>query len=95
MEVQNCDHGISTYGILLKVSGRSCISLIIILLMHNYTASAGSFHCKAADRLLIRPKGDWTGTFTYSTTAINYKTLLVGLARILLHHHEPDSQIFI
>lgn len=76
-------------------SGRSCISLIIILLMRNYTASPRSFHCKAADGLLIRPKGDWTGTFTYSTTTMNYKTLLDGLARLLLHNHEPDFQVFI
>lgn len=76
-------------------SGRSCISLIFILLMRNYTASPRSFHCKAADGLLIRPKGDWTGTFTYSTTAMNYKTLLDGLARLLLHNHEPDFQVFI
>lgn len=69
--------------------------IIIILLMRNYTASPRSFHCKAADRLLIRPKGDWTGTFTYSTTAMNYKTLPVGLARLLLHNHEPDFQVFI
>lgn len=94
---QNCGYEVSTYGILLKETFhvRSCISLIIILLMRDYTASPWSFHCKAADRLLIRPKGDWTGTFTYSTTAMNYKTLLVGLARLLLHNHEPDFQVFI
>lgn len=69
--------------------------MIIILLMRNYTASPRSFHCKAADGLLIRPKGDWTGTFTYSTAAMNYKTLLDGLARLLLHNHEPDFQVFI
>lgn len=34
------------------------------------------------------------GTFTYSTTAMNYKTLMVGLARLLLHNHEPDFQVF-
>lgn len=73
----------------------SCISLIIILLMCDYSGPPQSFHCKAADRLLIGPKGDWRGTFTYSTTAVNYKTLLVGLARLLLHNIEQDFQVFI
>lgn len=62
--------------------------------MRDYCESPRCFHCKAADRLLIRPKGDCMATFTYSTTAMNYKTLLVALARLLLHNHEPDFQVF-
>lgn len=63
--------------------------------MRDYSGPPQSFHCKAADRLLIGPKGDWRGTFTYSTTAVNYKTLLVGLARLFLHNTEQDFQVFI
>lgn len=33
-------------------------------------------------------------TFTYSTTAMNYKTLLAGLARLSLRNHEPHFQVF-
>lgn len=48
-----------------------------------------SFHCKKADSLLIRPKGDWSRAFTYSTRAMNYTTLLYGHFVLVLHNYVP------
>ena len=53
-----------------------------------------SFHCKKADSLLIRPKGDWSSAFTYSTCAMNYTTLLYGLIRLTLRNHVPIIPVF-
>lgn len=53
------------------------------------------FPLKKKKRLLIRPKGDWSGASTYSTTAMNYTTLLHGLARLPLHNRVPIIQVFI
>lgn len=54
-----------------------------------------SFHCKMGDSLLIRPKGDWSCAFTYSTGAMNNTTLLYGLQWLTLHNHVPIIQVFI
>lgn len=54
-----------------------------------------SFYCKVGDSLLIRPKGDWSCAFTYSTSAMNNTTLLYGLQWLTLHNHVPIIQVFI
>lgn len=54
-----------------------------------------SFHCEKADSLLIRPKGDWSCAFAYSTSAMNYRTLVYGIIELTLHNHVPIIQVFI
>lgn len=54
-----------------------------------------SFHCEKADSLLIRPKGDWSCAFAYSTSAMNYTTLVYGIIELTLHNHVPIIQVFI
>lgn len=71
---------------------RSFISLVIILLIHDYTVTPGVFIVKKADSLLIRPKGDWSSAFTYSTSAMNYTTLLYGLT--YTSHYVITCQLF-